>query len=42
MLTVTPTGQVLGATIAGLDLSQPLSHPGLHHQDQRHVSTGKR
>jgi taurine dioxygenase len=26
MLTVTPTGQVLGATIAGLDLSQPLSH----------------
>ena len=25
MLTVTPTGQVLGATITGLDLSQPLS-----------------
>jgi taurine dioxygenase len=25
MLTVTPTGQVLGATIAGLDLSRPLS-----------------
>lgn len=26
MLTVTPTGQVLGATMTGLDLSQPLSN----------------
>lgn len=26
MLTVTPTGKTLGATIDGIDLSQPLSH----------------
>ena len=26
MLTVTPTGETLGATIEGIDLSQPLSH----------------